>query len=186
MTADMWIFGYGSLVWKVDFKYESKVVGYIKGYLRRFYQHSIDHRGVPEKPGRVVTLVKSDDPDAVVWGIAYKIRTEDIEQVTKHLDYREKNGYTKKTVTFHPNDTEHKPFSLTLYVATEDNESFAGSTSVEEIAKQVIQCSGPSGTNKEYVYNLATAMRQLAPTVKDDHLFALEEAVKKLDPDLKK
>ncbi|CAB3256956.1 unnamed protein product, partial [Arctia plantaginis] len=121
----MWVFGYGSLIWKVDFKYECKLVGYIKGYHRRFYQHSIDHRGIPAKPGRVVTLIQSSDADSRVWGVAYKIKTEDINEVTKHLDFREKNGYSKKTVTFHPQDVNHKPFELTLYVATEENESFA-------------------------------------------------------------
>ncbi|XP_045454515.1 putative glutathione-specific gamma-glutamylcyclotransferase 2 [Melitaea cinxia] len=182
----MWVFGYGSLVWKVDFKYELKVLGYIEGYLRRFYQHSIDHRGIPEKPGRVVTLIPSEDPCSKVWGVAYKIGEEDKEQVTNHLDYREKNGYSKKTVTFHPKDESLDPFSLTLYVATKDNESYAGPASIGDIAKQVISCKGPSGTNKEYIYNLAKAMRQLFPGVIDDHLFSLEAAVRQLDPDVKK
>lgn len=71
-------------------------------------------------------MVPSEDLNSKVWGIAYKIRTEDIEQVTNHLDFREKNGYSKQTVTFHPQDKHLTPFSLTLYVATKDNESFAG------------------------------------------------------------
>lgn len=61
-----------------------------------------------------------------MWGVAYRIRAEDVDEVTKHLDFREKNGYSKKTVTFHPNNSEYLPFPLTLYVAVEENESYAG------------------------------------------------------------
>lgn len=78
------------------------------------------------QPGRVVTLVSSEDENSQVWGVAYKIRNEDIESVTNHLDYREKNGYLKKTTAFYPKDTMIDSFPLTLYIATQDNESYAG------------------------------------------------------------
>jgi cation transport regulator ChaC len=66
-----WVFGYGSILFKQGFSAGECVAGYIKGWRRAFHQHSTDHRGTPDAPGRTVTLLP--DADAHTWGIAYKL-----------------------------------------------------------------------------------------------------------------
>lgn len=172
----MWIFGYGSLMWKVDFPYSEKIIGYIKGYERRFYQFSTDHRGTPENPGRVVTLIPGSE-DSKVYGIAYRIEDSDVDSVVKHLDYREKGGYERKTVRFYPKNKEMQPFDMTIYLASHENPNYAGHAEIDDIAKQVVQSIGPSGPNIDYVCNLAKIMREVVPEAQDDHLFELEAKV---------
>uniref|UniRef100_A0A8W7Q2Z2 glutathione-specific gamma-glutamylcyclotransferase n=1 Tax=Anopheles coluzzii TaxID=1518534 RepID=A0A8W7Q2Z2_ANOCL len=181
---DIWIFGYGSLVWKADFPFEEKRTGYIKGFLRRFFQNSIDHRGTQDRPGRVVTLVHSDDPESKVWGMGYRIGASEKLQVLSHLDHREKNGYDRHCVKFYPyppcTAQLNEPQPILLYVATQDNPSFAGlHDTLDEIADQILGSAGQSGKNPEYVYKLAEAMRQLYPGERDDHLFELEQLLLK-------
>lgn len=169
----MWVFGYGSLLWKVDFPYERKLIGHIKGFHRRFYQHSIDHRGTPEHPGRVATIVPTANKDASVWGVAYEISDDQKDKIMEQLDYREKGGYTRMQTMFHPNGGV-EPFEITLYVGTANNILYAGEADLESIARQVIRSRGPSGSNSEYVFTLAKSMRAIAPDVFDEHLFGLE------------
>ncbi|XP_022691227.1 putative glutathione-specific gamma-glutamylcyclotransferase 2 isoform X5 [Varroa jacobsoni] len=107
--CSVWAFGYGSIIWKVDFPTTESCVGYVRGFVRRFYQGSTDHRGTPESPGRVVTLLPTGIEEDKVWGVAYRIPDEEVESVISHLDYREKGGFTRSKTLFFPKDSKARP-----------------------------------------------------------------------------
>ena len=115
-----------------------------------------------------------------VWGVAYEIPPAEEENVITHLNYRESGGYVQVVITFHPENTAESAFDLTLYLATELSENYLGPASIEDIAKQVMNSSGLSGKNTDYILNLAEALRQVSPHVVDDHLFELEQEVLRL------
>lgn len=76
---------------------------------------------------------------------------------------------------------EPDPFQLVIYVGLDTNPWFVGPLSIEEMSRLIITARGPSGSNREYLYNLANSMRDIAPDVEDDHLFGLEASVKELE-----
>ncbi|KAI8071359.1 cation transport regulator-like protein 2 [Gongronella butleri] len=191
LPQEIWVFGYGSLIWKPPIHYEKKVVGFIKHYVRRFWQSSHDHRGTPEKPGRVVTLLPYDEwkttedvhgHDDVTWGVAFKIPSDNVEVTRAYLDHREKNGYTVHTVDIYESDGDKEPVvkDALVYIATTDNEAYVGPAPLNEIAQQIYETFGPSGWNAEYLLNLAIALREISPQAKDEHLFELEMLVQAL------
>ena len=163
-----WVFGYGSLIFRIDFPYLEARAASIKGWERRFWQGSHDHRGVPDAPGRVVTLIEA--PGVVCEGVAYLISAE----VFEHLDYREKNGYQRleTQIDFAEGCSE----TGIVYVADPSNHAFLGPASLEEIADHVVASKGPSGTNADYLLSLAAAFRERA--INDSHVFQLEALVR--------
>ena len=92
----VWVFGYGSLVWRPDFPHLERRVGHIGGWRRRLWQGSPDHRGQPHAPGRVATLVT--EPEAVCWGVAYRVAEADWSTVVDRLDARESGGFERHEV----------------------------------------------------------------------------------------
>jgi cation transport regulator ChaC len=169
----VWVFGYGSLVWRPDFPFAESRPATITGWVRRFWQGSTDHRGVPGAPGRVVTLVP--EPDAVCWGRAFLIEAESRDSVIAHLDYREKGGYALHDVGISFPHAAHRQVNGLIYIANPGNPNWLGHAPVEEIANQVSVSAGPSGHNVEYVVELARALREIGAD--DPHVFELAERV---------
>ena len=174
-TGDQWVFGYGSLIWRPAFRYREQRAGYIVGFERRFWQASTDHRGIPEAPGRVVTLVPVEQ--GVCWGMAYRIAAADRQRILAELDHREKGGYQKLTVDVHFVTRAEVDFQnistvpALVYIGTVDNPSYAGPSPIEDIARIVRTAHGPSGANHEYVLRLAAALADMG--VVDPHVAEL-------------
>lgn len=151
--------------------------------------------------------------------MAYRIADKNIDEVLQHLDHREVMGYEKVPILLHPipnhplnqvpdNDKHEyeKPFQVTMYYGSSQNEHFLGPASLSSLAQQIWESEGPSGRNKDYLFNLVQAMRAIqeglpssqitaADPVKsssmnhdiiDAHLAEVEAAVMKLEENFQK
>ncbi|MGQ7247832.1 gamma-glutamylcyclotransferase [Halomonas sp. V046] len=178
----IWVFGYGSLIWKAGFPYLERRPALVHDMSRRFWQGSHDHRGTPQAPGRVVTLI--DEPGAQCLGMAYRIAP----QTLAPLDLREKNGYLRRVVTLHFVDTDGSPAGSReqtaeglVYIAAADNPAYLGDASLTRIAAQIAEAHGPSGPNSDYLLHLDQALRDLGGP--DEHVTLLARELRERMPD---
>ncbi|KAI1382322.1 ChaC-domain-containing protein [Hypoxylon crocopeplum] len=189
-TDEFWIFGYGSLIWKPPPHYDQRIPGWVTGYVRRFWQASQDHRGTPEEPGRVVTLIERsfwasladahDSAPEKVWGTAYRIRADRVAEVKEYLDIREINGYTIHHAPFHPADGS--PCIKTLvYIGTPDNDQFTGPQDPQALAEHIYVSEGPSGLNRDYLLSLERALDDLSPESGDAHVTDLSDRIREIE-----
>ena len=172
-TKDLWLFGYGSIIWKADFPYSERARAHVRHWSRRFWQGSEDHRGVPEAPGRVVTLTPRQD--SICEGLAYRLHGDRLDEVISLLDHREKGGYERIELPIHIGG---ETVTGITYCAEEGNPNFLGAAPLDEMARQIAGSHGPSGSNKTYILNLDQALLEL--DIVDAHVQEVALAVRLL------
>lgn len=175
----MWIFAYGSLTWRPSFPFAERRRAFVRGWSRRFWQGSPDHRGVPEAPGRVATLVP--DEGAECGGCAFRVDPGASPRILAELDHRERAGFVRRRLPLFeaaigaPNAA--RPFAEGIaYVADTANAWFLGALPESEIAAWVRARHGPSGPNAEYVLRLRDTLAELG--IDDPHVEAIARALR--------
>ena len=149
------VFAYGSLIWRAEFPWIARERATLRGWSRRFWQGSTDHRGVPTAPGRVVTLVR--DAAAMCHGVAFTLDPSRTDEALALLDVRESGGYVREWISIHqPDGTELG--EAWVWIAHEGNPNWAGPADLDALAQQIATAVGPSGANRDYVLRLAEAL----------------------------
>lgn len=172
----MWVFGYGSLLWKPGFEPAESVVAHLAGYRRSFCMTSIHHRGTEEDPGLVLAL--DAETGAGCTGLALRAADHEADRVLDYLRERElvSSAYVETPVELDLADGRR--IGALAYVIDPHHRQYCGGLPLEDQAQIIAQAHGGMGPNAEYLLNTAAHLEQLG--LGDDELTWLAERVRNL------
>ncbi len=178
---DLWIFGYGSLVWNPGFAYSETRRARLDGFRRSFCMRSIHHRGTPARPGLVLALDRAGG--AACNGLAFRIAGQIAEETLEYLRARElvSAAYLE---TRHPVTLEGgAQVSAVAYVIDRAHGQYCGGLSLEEQAQIIAAAHGGRGPNCDYLHQTAAHLARLG--LGDPELDWLSGRVRTLKSDTK-
>jgi cation transport protein ChaC len=146
---DLWVFGYGSLMWRPGFDFLEQVPARLIGEHRALCVYSFDHRGTPEKPGLVLGL----DRGGACRGIAFRVPARRRDETIEYLRSREQTTHVYREVTrsvWLGNEARQRVSAL-AYVVDRGHIQYAGRLSLSEQLRLIRQGHGRSGNNRDYV-----------------------------------
>jgi glutathione-specific gamma-glutamylcyclotransferase len=154
--GDLWVFGYGSLMWRPGFDFIEQVPARLIGEHRALCVYSFVHRGTPEKPGLVLGL----DRGGACRGIAFRVAEQNRAATVAYLRAREQvtSVYREVMRSVWLENPARQRVSALVYVVDRGHVQYAGRLSPAEQLRHVLQGHGQSGPNREYVLSTVRAI----------------------------
>jgi len=183
---EVWVFGYGSLMWRPGFAFIQSSVALLRGYHRHFCVWSHRYRGSPEVPGLVLGL----DRGGSCRGIAYRIAPDQAENVLAYLHEREMitGVYRPSRLSMTLMDGGGAGMEASLsgqrvvaqtYVVDRTHPQYAGTLSETELAALVIQGVGTAGPCLDYLNNTINHLVKMGiPDRRLEKMLALVDAMR--------
>jgi cation transport protein ChaC len=173
LDGDVWVFGYGSLVWNPAFEFAEKRRGRIYGFHRAYCIWTHLGRGTPDNPGLMLAL----DRGGSCCGAGFRIESDKLEEELSILWSREMamNSYIPAWVTVH---TEAGPVNGLTFTIDRNHERYVGRLPPDIVAGHLATAEGYLGTSAEYLENTVAHLEELG--IRDASLLDLHRRVKLL------
>ncbi len=149
IAMQLWVFGYGSLMWRPGFSFTEKRVATVHGYHRALCVYSHVHRGTPDKPGLVLGL----DLGGSCKGIAFKVPREAAAATVAYLRGREQVTLVYRELYLRARLEDGRDITALTYAVDRAHGQYAGRLQRQELERLVLQGNGVSGGNPDYVRN---------------------------------
>ena len=170
--GDLWIFGYGSLMWDPGFHHADSHPAVVHGYHRRFCVYSYGYRGTRARPGLVLGL----DRGGTCKGIAYRVPRRHAKATLAYLWERELDGGVYRFRKLKARLTRRVVEAYSC-VVDRAHPGYAAELSIEETARLICQGVGKRGLCLDYLENTVRHIEALGLT--DGHLHRLLEVVQR-------
>jgi cation transport protein ChaC len=155
-SEDVWVFGYGSLMWNPAFAYAERRVGVLRGWHRRFCLWLEMGRGTPNNPGLMLAL----DRGGMCRGVAFRIPAETARSELLLIWRREMFGtaYNARWVQIRMNEAS---VPAVTFVVNRAHPRYAGRINDAQAAAHIATASGSLGSCASYLHNTLDHLRSL-------------------------
>ena len=146
-AQDLWVFGYGSLMWRPGFDFIEQQVGTLYGYHRSLCVYSHVHRGTPERPGLVLGL----DYGGSCHGMAFRVAARDHDTVMDYLRAREQATMVYVESNHPVRLKDGRKIQAVAFTIDRNHIQYAGKLSEPRLLELIRSGVGQSGANPDYV-----------------------------------
>jgi len=169
-AKDLWVFGYGSLIWRPGFAFLERVPARVFGLHRSLCVYSFVHRGTPGKPGLVLGL----DRGGACRGVAYRVAAKDRDATIAYLRAREQatSVYVETIRNIWLAGKPERHVEAVCYLVDRGHAQYAGRLTIDQQLHFVRQGHGISGINRDYVLDTIAALEALGICDRELHLLA--------------
>jgi len=155
---NLWVFAYGSLMWRPGFDFAERHRAFVRGYHRSLCVYSHVHRGTRDRPGLVLGLDRGGSCN----GVAFRIESAAAEAARAYLRAREQVTLVYREVSVRSRLADGRVVDALCYVADRGHAQYAGRLDRPELIRLVAQGEGVSGTNTDYVKSTQEHLAELA------------------------